>query len=661
MKILIVDDHEVVRQGVSSLLRSNGGYDICGEAADGREAIRQARELCPEVIVMDISMPNLNGLDATRSIREFLPHSEVLIMSQHDSPQVVHEAFEAGARGYVVKSSLARELLNAVAAVGRHQPFVDPKISTAQTLMPHAPRSPRQDSVLNRSLGSSENRGGTQITPLQQVVWLCDARGRNIWTSHGAATSPSEADNEGKETGWLHLVHPDDRRQAERSWAECLHTGTPYRQEFRYRMPDGTFRDFDSRAVPVKSGDGTIREWIGVNIDITDRKRVEMALRASEERTRFTLEAAHFGTWDWNMPTGEVQWSVNMAEIHGQAPGSFDGNFEAFLQGVHAEDRAHILKRIEEAIAGDGNYHAEYRQVRSNGTTGWMEAIGRVVYDAQHFPVRMMGICMDITKRKRTEAAVQNAQSDLEKRVQERTADLELAQAGLRHLSARLLQAQDEERRRIARELHDSAGQLLAALSMTLTPLEGELQKTSPRWAGTLASSMKLVDELSKELRTISHLLHPPMLDEAGLEFALRWYVEGFAERSRIDVKFEFADNLGRLSRELETTIFRLIQESLTNIHRHSGSGTASIRLWRRRGNIHVEVRDRGRGMPSESRAVSSGPVRPGVGIQGMRERVRELGGTLEICSDKTGTVVLATVPFREALSSAAKAAETAL
>ena len=128
MKILIVDDHEVVRQGVSSLLRRARNYEICGEAADGHDAIEQARRLQPQVVVMDISMPNLNGLEATRAIRSSVPDSEVLIMSQHDSPQVVQQAFNAGARGYVVKSSLARELLNAVASVGRHQSFVDPKI-----------------------------------------------------------------------------------------------------------------------------------------------------------------------------------------------------------------------------------------------------------------------------------------------------------------------------------------------------------------------------------------------------------------------------------------------------------------------------------------------------------------------------------------------------
>jgi signal transduction histidine kinase len=284
--------------------------------------------------------------------------------------------------------------------------------------------------------------------------------------------------------------------------------------------------------------------------------------------------------------------------------------------------------------------------------------MGKVVYDEQQRPVRMIGVCMDVTDRKQNEAALLTTQSDLEKRVQERTADLELAQASLRRLTARLLQAQDEERRRIARELHDSAGQLLAALSMTLTPLELEVKSSHPHWGDALVNCMQLVDELSRELRTISHLLHPPMLDEAGLEFALRWYVEGYAERSEIKVLFDYPEDLGRLPREVETTIFRLIQESLTNIHRHAESRTAAIRLWREGHNVKVEVKDQGKGMPPELQNGSYRPPRTGVGLQGMRERVRQLGGVFEIQSGRDGTTILATVPFQQNAAQTTKRAE---
>ncbi len=219
------------------------------------------------------------------------------------------------------------------------------------------------------------------------------------------------------------------------------------------------------------------------------------------------------------------------------------------------------------------------------------------------------------------------------------------AEESLRLLSGRFLQAQDEERRRIARELHDSAGQIIAALSMQLAPLES-LNGQMPASAGkAISESVGLVNELSNELRTISHLLHPPLLDEVGLSSALRWYLEGFMERSKIEVDFEFPEDCGRLSQDMETTIFRMVQECLTNIHRHSGSPMAKVRVARFEHEVRVEVEDRGKGIPREKQKAMDSGGRLGVGIAGMRERVRQLGGTLEINSSGSGTVVVAKLP----------------
>jgi signal transduction histidine kinase len=167
--------------------------------------------------------------------------------------------------------------------------------------------------------------------------------------------------------------------------------------------------------------------------------------------------------------------------------------------------------------------------------------------------------------------------------------------------------------------------------------------------------SLELVEQLSKELRTISHLLHPPMLDEAGLEFALQWYVEGFAERSNIEVDFELAPDLGRLSRDAEIAIFRLVQESLTNIHRHAASPTASVRIFREGQEISVRISDQGKGMPA-GHLNGRGLAQAGVGLQGMRERLRQLKGKLEIVSGPGGTTVQASLPAVPQLSAPAQA-----
>jgi len=215
----------------------------------------------------------------------------------------------------------------------------------------------------------------------------------------------------------------------------------------------------------------------------------------------------------------------------------------------------------------------------------------------------------------------------------------------LRLLSGRLLHLQDQERRRIARELHDSAGQVLAALGMNLSLVESENGNIAPRAAKAIRESVGLVQELSRELRTISHLLHPPLLDEVGLASGLRSYLDGFTERSKIIVDLELPEDLGRLPQDSETAIFRIVQECLTNIHRHSESPVARIRISRFDGQVSLEVEDKGKGIPQEKRNTMDSGGTPGVGIRGMRERLRQLGGTLEINSNGNGTVVTARLP----------------
>lgn len=249
--------------------------------------------------------------------------------------------------------------------------------------------------------------------------------------------------------------------------------------------------------------------------------------------------------------------------------------------------------------------------------------------------------------RRRNNEELRRGHAELEDRVKERTAELDTANMNLRDLSARLLQLQDDERRRIARELHDSVGQLLAGLSMNLSAVRSDMERLT-KTASTLSDSEGLVQEMSKEVRTISHLLYPPLLDEAGLVSAVRWYVDGFAKRSKIKVDLEVPDDFGRLSREMETAIFRMVQECLTNIHRHSESPTAKITFRHSHGDVVVVVQDHGKGIPAEKLNEMTAAGTPGVGIRGMRERLRQLGGDLEIHSTGSGAVVTARLPVKE-------------
>src|ERR1700726_1719170 len=223
----------------------------------------------------------------------------------------------------------------------------------------------------------------------------------------------------------------------------------------------------------------------------------------------------------------------------------------------------------------------------------------------------------------------------------------EQANKALRELSRRLFQMQDEEHRRIARELHDSIAQELAAVSMNLGQLQKRIEGRDLITDNLLSDSMALVEQCNREIRTISHLLHPPLLDELGLRRALQDYIEGFAGRSAIATTLDVAEDLDRLPAEIETALFRVVQESLGNIHRHSGSTTAAIRIHRDAGTVRLEISDEGRGVPPGLRQGNkemSVPV--GVGIAGMRERLRQVGGQLEIESSDRGTTVRAIVPL---------------
>ncbi|MGA8439434.1 MAG: response regulator [Candidatus Sulfotelmatobacter sp.] len=229
----------------------------------------------------------------------------------------------------------------------------------------------------------------------------------------------------------------------------------------------------------------------------------------------------------------------------------------------------------------------------------------------------------------------------------------------LETLNAQMTVLQDEERRRIARELHDSVGQLLAAISMNSVLVEEESHKLSSTAAKRLSENAAMIAEASKQIRTISHLLHPPLLDEAGLASALQWYVEGFSERSKIEAKLDMPKEVAGLSKDMELSIFRVVQECLTNIHRHAGSPTVGIRIVQDEACLRVEIEDAGKGIPVEKQSMFVSSARGGVGLRGMRERLRQLGGTLQIQSNGHGTRVIAVLPVvRPAAAPAPREAE---
>jgi signal transduction histidine kinase len=240
----------------------------------------------------------------------------------------------------------------------------------------------------------------------------------------------------------------------------------------------------------------------------------------------------------------------------------------------------------------------------------------------------------EIATSKVTEKSLRRKQASMEIDITARAAQLE-------ELSVRLLTLQDDERRRLARELHDSAGQYLAGIEMNLSGLLGPNSELAEAPRKRVSESMDMARLCTSEIRTMSYLLHPPLLDESGLRSAITWYAEGFAARSGIRVELEIAEGFGRLPSEIETALFRVVQQSLANIHRHSGSPVAIIRIEIIDNAVNVEIRDEGRGFPAEVLSLfHSGTRLPGVGMAGMRERIRNMGGRFDVRSHDKGASI---------------------
>jgi len=744
MRILVVDDHEVVRRGVTSLLREHPGFEVCGEAADAQQAVEKARSLCPDVVVMDVSLPNGNGLEATRLIRELLPECEVLILSQHDAVDVVRQAFRAGARGYVIKSSLAKNLVAAVEKVARHEAFFDPSISEVTPPL-DLQEVLQRTAALQDALLESEQLYRSTFEQAAVGVAHVAPDGRWLRVNHRVCEITGYNERELMQMRFQDITHPDDLA-ADMAETQKILRGeqTSFSLEKRYIRKDGSIvwvhlgvscardargklkhfisviEDISERreadgararlAAIVESSDdaivskdlnGIITTWnvgaarlfgftseetVGRSIimlippelrdqeteilqrlrrgqriehfetvrvaksgrrldvsltispirdskgniigaskiarDITERKQVEEALRESQTQLALALESSRTAIFDWDLATQKSKWNPQMAALYNSYADRESIGAEGWRRLFHPDDRTRLAEEAARALKTQDKFQFEFRAILPDGTLKWILSHGRIVRDPNGTPLRMIGTHTDITDRKQSEEM-----------------------AVMREITGKLLHVQDAERRRIARELHDSSGQLLAALQMNLTPMEADAAKVSSEFAEGIRQSVELIRQLSQELRTVSYLLHPPLLDELGLPSALRWYVEGFAERSKIEVELKVSPELGRLPADMETTIFRIIQESLTNIHRHSGSKKAAIRLLRSPQGVCLEVQDFGKGMPEAKTNGLPTHRAAGVGIQGMRERVRQLSGTFDIQSREDGTTVTARFP----------------
>jgi len=374
----------------------------------------------------------------------------------------------------------------------------------------------------------------------------------------------------------------------------------------------------------LRNEDGQPRGYAMITRDITERRR---------QRQEIEQRDAQLNGFFSNAPVGLaiIGKDLRFQRINGPFS-KLNGLPPEVNTGLHVRDVASNLAGEFEPLIGQVlatgtpvlNHEVRGEALANPGVQScWLKSFFPSIKEGD-FVTQVGAIVQDVTPLKRAENAI-------------------------RWLSGRLLQMRDDERRRLARDLHDSLGQILSAIKMNLSYLARDTSPLDERGRNAVIESRELIDSCIKEVRTLSHLLHPPMLDEVGLLPAIRWFVTGFSQRSGIDVKLDLPATLQRFPIELEIAIFRVVQEGLTNVHRHSGSPTAIVSLGVEDSQVHLKVIDHGRGIPSQALAARQQDSSIGIGLPGMRERTRQLGGKMEIDSSGEGTAIHVTLPLGEA------------
>jgi PAS domain S-box-containing protein len=507
--------------------------------------------------------------------------------------------------------------------------FVDHRIFSVMVFYSHEPRDPDRELLqmmesVGRQIGQfvergraadalheTERRNRAMLRTIPDLMFLMSKEG--VFLDYHARNSDLlyVPPNQFLGKNIKEVVPTQLAATFESCFERALESGETQICEYDLEMKRGR-RWYEARIVPC---DATT--LLSVILDVTERRQLEDDLRQArrEFETLVDNSPGVISRLDPNLrfiyvsPSLQGMSGTSPELILGKTPSEArfpdcgTSDFEESCREAFAKKRTIVWKAV-----ANGRKH-RIRIIPELSPDGAVESV--------------MSIIEDLTERLRTEQE-------------------------LRTLTARLFDLQDNERRRIARELHDGAAQNVFALMICLDNLQRQVAGGIGDTKGIIEDCKSLAGQSLQELRTLSFLLHPPILDRAGLVVGIRWFVDGFSKRSGIRVELNALQDIGRLPSEIETALFRIVQESLTNVHRHSGSETASVRLVRKAGELRLEISDRGRGMLQSMDPASQEIPQPGVGIPGMRQRLLHLGGRLEIESNECGTTIVAVVPAPE-------------
>jgi PAS domain S-box-containing protein len=407
MRLLVIDDHEVVRRGVRSLLQNHPDIEVCGEATDGQDALEKARQLRPDVVVMDVSMPRLNGLEATRKIRSMLPRCEVLILSQHQSAEMARQALKAGARGYVVKSSAARDLVAAVEKIVQGGLFFDAAILEKAISPEHLDVQEilQRSAAFERALRDSEELYRSTFELAAVGVAHVSPEGRWLRVNKKICEITGYTEAELLNMHFQDITHPEDLA-ADLADSERVLKGEiqMFSMEKRYIRKDRRIIWVNLTVSAARNAEGKMDHFISVVEDISERKRVEDALRESQAHLELALQSTGTAMFEWDVVRNQGSWNPLMEAIYGFTPKGEYVTAEEWRSLFHPEDTTRLVKEAEEVFRHKDRFQFEYRTVRQGGEIRWILSHGRVVRDENGQAVRLIGTHMDITERKRAEA-----------------------------------------------------------------------------------------------------------------------------------------------------------------------------------------------------------------------------------------------------------------
>jgi len=415
-RVLIVDDHEATRRGIRNLLSVRPDWEICGEASDGIGAVGQAGALRPDVILMDISMPRMNGLDATRIIRRELPECAIVIVSQNEAAIVRQQALEVSASGHVGKMELPRELISTLDAI-YHERNLKHTGANGRGLS-HTAKGDRGPGGSNPESQATDAerrfRLATEAAKLGIWSWYLD-EDRVTWENRQSCEIfglPSDKDGVTSPEFRANFVHTDDAESFERAVATMLQTGSRFLFQGALQRHNGSMGWVELTGQLEKRGDGTPWRVLGTVLDITEHKRTELELRESEERLRLAQKASHSGTWELNFQTNKLITSPELQELFGLPPGATRYGMEELRRLIVPEDLAAVDQTLDDALHGLREYRVEFRVTRADGTLRWIEALARILFDETGKPARIVGVSSDITERKKVEAREQHIKNE---------------------------------------------------------------------------------------------------------------------------------------------------------------------------------------------------------------------------------------------------------